>query len=426
MSGADENRRGRGLWAVLPIVMLGAGCGPGGRELGAGEGGTGCVSDRECRDGDPCNGEEWCDDGTCRAGELPAVRTACEHASGGGVCRAGICVPAGCGDRAAGAGEECDDGNLDPADGCDNACRFLCHDDADCPGGAPCTVARCEPLGAGRACRSGPAPEGSSCDDGDPCTVDDVCAGGACAGPAMDCDDGNSCTRDTCDRLREPDPGCVSEPLPLWYPDEDGDGWGTGTEGVCAAVGPARHVDRTGDCCDSSAAVFPGRTGFFDAAYACGSAGPSSFDYDCSGGEEHESDAPASECDEPWAVPSCDYEPDGWCSDAALHPSCVGVPGCGESGVWQTCVHESWTWAYGACEAGSGDADGGGPDAGDDVAGESGTADAGSGDGDSMDAGTGDGSGVAEVLVDAGATKETPSMHECCDPAFEVRVQRCR
>lgn len=41
--------------------------------------------------------------------------------------------------------------------------------------------------------------DGTPCDDGDPCTVDDRCASGVCvAGPAKACDDGNACTTDSC------------------------------------------------------------------------------------------------------------------------------------------------------------------------------------------------------------------------------------
>ncbi|MEZ4264982.1 MAG: hypothetical protein R3F39_01290 [Myxococcota bacterium] len=42
-------------------------------------------------------------------------------------------------------------------------------------------------------------PVGAACDDGDPCTENDLCgAGGGCAGTAMDCDDGVACTKDQC------------------------------------------------------------------------------------------------------------------------------------------------------------------------------------------------------------------------------------
>src|SRR5262249_27845329 len=37
------------------------------------------------------------------------------------------------------------------------------------------------------------------CDDADPCTTDDFCAGDVCAGSPIDCDDRNPCTDDRCD-----------------------------------------------------------------------------------------------------------------------------------------------------------------------------------------------------------------------------------
>ena len=47
-----------------------------------------------------------------------------------------------------------------------------------------------------------------ACDDGDPCTSDDACSDGACAGAPLDCFDGNPCTDDSCD-----DGGCAWTPL---------------------------------------------------------------------------------------------------------------------------------------------------------------------------------------------------------------------
>ncbi|MDI7268798.1 MAG: lamin tail domain-containing protein [Myxococcota bacterium] len=43
-------------------------------------------------------------------------------------------------------------------------------------------------------------PDGTPCDDGNACTLDDSCAGGACLGTALDCNDLNPCTTDPCDR----------------------------------------------------------------------------------------------------------------------------------------------------------------------------------------------------------------------------------
>jgi len=39
---------------------------------------------------------------------------------------------------------------------------------------------------------------GTVCIDGDPCTLQDACSGGKCAGAASACDDGNPCTKDAC------------------------------------------------------------------------------------------------------------------------------------------------------------------------------------------------------------------------------------
>ena len=42
------------------------------------------------------------------------------------------------------------------------------------------------------------AGELAACDDGDPCTIDDTCEDGTCEGVPMVCDDSNSCTSDQC------------------------------------------------------------------------------------------------------------------------------------------------------------------------------------------------------------------------------------
>src|SRR6185436_12843582 len=48
---------------------------------------------------------------------------------------------------------------------------------------------------------------GTPCDDGDACTTNDECSGGACAGgPPLDCDDLNACTDDSCSSAT----GCVN------------------------------------------------------------------------------------------------------------------------------------------------------------------------------------------------------------------------
>ncbi len=82
-----------------------------------------------------------------------------------------------------------------------------CGDPVECDDDNPCTDDVCDPV---KGCMN--IPNEDSCDDGDPCTRGDVCVGGACmGGPKLDCDDGNACTDDVCD----PVDGCV-------YFDNDG------------------------------------------------------------------------------------------------------------------------------------------------------------------------------------------------------------
>jgi len=54
-------------------------------------------------------------------------------------------------------------------------------------------------------CTIRPKTDGIGCEDGNACTINDVCNGGACVGATLSCDDGNACTDDTCDRVS----GCV-------------------------------------------------------------------------------------------------------------------------------------------------------------------------------------------------------------------------
>ena len=51
-------------------------------------------------------------------------------------------------------------------------------------------------------------PDGTPCEDGDICSVDDVCTNGQCGGEPRDCNDGDPCTTGTCDA----EAGCVYAP----------------------------------------------------------------------------------------------------------------------------------------------------------------------------------------------------------------------
>ena len=106
-----------------------------------------------------------------------------------------------CGNGAVEAPEQCDDGNGDDGDGCDNDCTVSCTTAADCDDGAPCN-------GAETCSGSGACAAGSPLGDGTSCGADLVCRAGACAtlgcGNAVvdgeeQCDDGNTVDGDGCD-----------------------------------------------------------------------------------------------------------------------------------------------------------------------------------------------------------------------------------
>ena len=134
-----------------------------------------------CDDGDLCTQTDACDGSGACAGANPV---AC--ADDGGQCG----TPAAC-DPATGAcvtgaprdaGAPCDDGDLcTQSDACDGAGACVGADPVVCaPGGdGQCnTASSCDP--ATGACVGGPSQDGTTCDDGDPCTVEDACVAGAC------------------------------------------------------------------------------------------------------------------------------------------------------------------------------------------------------------------------------------------------------
>ncbi|MCP9769333.1 thioredoxin family protein, partial [Lacihabitans sp. LS3-19] len=93
-------------------------------------------------------------------------------------------------------GSTCDDNNICTENdqciaGTCSGTSISCPDD-----GNLCTTAACNPLSGCIQVNNN-----SACDDGDPCTINDVCHNGVCAGIPKTCDDGNPCTTDSCDPL---------------------------------------------------------------------------------------------------------------------------------------------------------------------------------------------------------------------------------
>jgi hypothetical protein len=196
-----------------------------------------CTFDDQCashEDGNLCNGTLVCVDRECALD--PHTIVTCD-ASADTACRTNRCVPStgacvlssvadgtGCSD-----GNGCTAGDLCAAGTCvSGAPTCTCGTSADCTGyedgdacngtlvctggtcvvdaativvcdpssDTPCRVSRCVPSTG--ACLPVIRTDGAACDDGDPCTFDTACAGGACVGERLTCDDSNPCTRDSC------------------------------------------------------------------------------------------------------------------------------------------------------------------------------------------------------------------------------------
>ena len=170
----------------------------------------------DCQDSNPCT-DDWC-----------APATGCVHEDNTKPCEDG---------SACTVGDQCAEGSCEPgsAAGCDDG--NLCTDDS------------CEPL---EGCLH--AENVESCDDGNACTLADHCQGGWCVGgEPPDCQDGNPCTDDSCD----PATGCVHADNAK--PCDDGDACTLADlcgEGSCVPGGPANCADGnlcTDDWCDSLA-----------------------------------------------------------------------------------------------------------------------------------------------------------------------------
>ncbi len=207
----------------------------------------GCQSDADCKakeDGNACNGTLKCVKVAGQSGQCVVnVKTivVCPPSSAA-PCIVNTCdVKTGkCAADQASPNTPCDDGNpATKSDSCEKgACKSgtdisACTTDADCAQfgdgdkckatlvcasgkcvkkvvkplacttKAPCSVAYCDPK-TGK-CAASPAHEGTACDDGAKCTINDGCKSGSCVGfNTLDkslCDDKNPCTDDQCGLL---------------------------------------------------------------------------------------------------------------------------------------------------------------------------------------------------------------------------------
>jgi hypothetical protein len=188
-----------------------------------------CVTNEDCNDADVCTVDR-CTNGDCNYRPVscndnnpcttdrcvvgPTGNAACSYSPNpGAACNdnnpctvTDICVSNKC----VGSGAlECDDDNVCTIDSCDPAVGCV-HKPVSCNDNNSCTTDVCVvgPTGA-PACSYTPR-NGQPCDNGNLCTVNDVCSGTTCiAGGPRDCNDGDGCTIDHCDS----GVGCVHGPF---------------------------------------------------------------------------------------------------------------------------------------------------------------------------------------------------------------------
>lgn len=312
-----------------------------------------CESAADCDDGNACDGIDACEDHVCREGAPPGDGAACAQPGGDpGICVAGACVEAGCGNRFVEAGEECDDGNGESGDGCEPDCTWTCENDVDCDDHDACSG---EETCSGHVCQ-----DGEDLADGATCTLAGggagVCRGGSCASPRCgngavepgeECDDGNTSNEDACLNT------CVDATCGdgyIWVGVEQCEGLmtrpcttsclTTGTErcdacrwsGVCTP--PAETCNgRDDDCnavCDNGFTCCSGTT---QSCTVCGGAGTQTCRPDCSGWGACTRTEECNGCDDD-ADGACDNG-FGCCRGATVTCSNLcGVPGtrvCGSS-----------------------------------------------------------------------------------------------
>ena len=101
--------------------------------------------------------------------------------------------------------EQCDDGNNANGDCCSATCTFEATGSPCADDGRVCTNDQCNAVGV---CVHPNKPEGTTCEDGDLCTMNSMCVAGQCSGGGpVTCDDHDECTNDQC----VPSLGCLFE-----------------------------------------------------------------------------------------------------------------------------------------------------------------------------------------------------------------------
>lgn len=324
-----------------------------------------CKADADCDDKNDCT-TNTCDKTVaakpvCKAVTVADATTCALAAGGSGKCSAGSCVKAGCGNSIVEAGEDCDDGNKDDADGCKSDCSFPCKADADCVDADACNGAEtCDTTT--HKCKAGTA---VACGKGLSCAADGTCdpATGACAYADLD-KDGKACNLDCNDADPAIFPGAfeckdgkdndcsattvdTTAPACVCWKDGDADTYAPSGASTIAASGacPAGYTrtepkaadKATFDCADRVASAHPGQSSWFTSAYCNGittipggaCSVPKSFDYDCDGVEKQRTTNVYSACKKVVILGRVGCGGSGWKTAA---------PACGLTGAWEECT----------------------------------------------------------------------------------------
>jgi hypothetical protein len=319
-----------------------------------------------CDDGNPCTIGDICQQGDCSPGpgevhcddDNPCTDDLCDLTTGlclylanlancddgnpctaGDQCLAGECVP---GDSGLCQCEN-DGGCLPFDDG--NACNgtvYCAHDKfppkcAIQPGSivdcstvfdTQCRKAKCQPESG--LCLLVDLPNGTSCDDGNPCTSADQCTEGLCLAPnTIDCDDLNPCTTETC----EPAKGClfIANSLPC----DDGNICTLGdlcVGGNC--IGVPKHCEDANPCTVGVCQVEDGECAFPLAQGSCDDGNPCTVEDHCADG-------------------ICIGDPAS-CDDGkpCTADACNGLDGCVHTIVEGSCEDGNACTALDSCSAG--------------------------------------------------------------------------
>jgi hypothetical protein len=181
-----------------------------------------------CSDGNACTRTDTCQAGTC-AGSDPVVCTALDQCHNSGACdpATGTCSdPPKADGTACVDGDACTQTDTCQAGTCAGSNPVVCNPVDQCH-----DAGTCDP--ASGSCSSPAKLDGASCEDGNGCTVDDMCVSGVCIGEspscgdgimdpscAEECDDGNHVDRDGCTAFctLEAPTVCGSAPAPNCRP----------------------------------------------------------------------------------------------------------------------------------------------------------------------------------------------------------------